>query len=233
MSAVYSAAARPEDNTASILLMEDETNVAKGLKLVLDEDGFQVDWAETGKRALELFQMKRYDLLLADLRLPDIDGLEVIKEVKHQQPQTGVIVITGYSTVNSAVEAMKLGAADYLQKPFTDDEVKAAIHEALAIEASFRPAPRVAAPPVVDLEALMVQKREVFRVLNRTADDKSFWQDLMDMRTEALDSYKLSSQARSAILRGDLQWIIDNVGELTQKQLLFIFQRQENEVLVH
>ena len=110
----------------------------------------QVDWAETGIRALELFHQKRYDLLLADLRLPDIDGIEVIKEVKQQQPQTGVIVITGYSTVNSAVEAMKLGAADYLQKPFTDDEVKAAIHEALAIEASFRPAPQVAAPPVVD-----------------------------------------------------------------------------------
>ena len=51
----------------------------------------------------------------------------------------------------------------------------------------------------------MVQKREVFRVLNRTADDKSFWQDLMDLRTEALDTYKLSPQARSAILRGDLQ----------------------------
>jgi hypothetical protein len=60
----------------------------------------------------------------------------------------------------------------------------------------------------------------------------AFWQDLMDMRTEALDTYQLSPQARSAILRGDLHWIIDNVGELTQKQLLFIFQRQENEVLI-
>ncbi len=232
MSAVYSVSEKPEEKMTKILLMEDETNVAKGLKLVLDEEGYQVDWAETGKRALELFHQKHYDLLLADLRLPDVDGIEVIKEVKHQQPQTGVIVITGYSTVNSAVEAMKLGASDYLQKPFTDDEIRAAIHEALAIEASFRPAPQVA-PLVVDPEAFVVQKREVFRVLNRTADDKAFWRDLMDMRTEALDTYKLSSQARSAILRGDLQWIIDNVGELTQKQLLFIFQRQENEVLVH
>lgn len=233
MSAVQPASVRSAVRTPTILLMEDETNVAKGLKLVLDEEGYQVDWADSGKRALELFHNKHYDLLLADLRLPDIDGIEVIKEVKHQQPQTGVIVITGYSTVNSAVEAMKLGAADYLQKPFTEDEVKVAIYEALAIEASFRPAPQVATPPAIDLEALMVQKREVFRVLNRTADDKSFWQDLMDMRTEALEAYKLSPLARSAILRGDLQWIIDNVGELTQKQLLFIFQRQESEVLLH
>jgi hypothetical protein len=106
------------------------------------------------------------------------------------------------------------------------------VQSSSAIEASFRPAPQIAAP-VVDQTALMVQKREVFRVLHRTAEDKTFWQDLMDMRTEALDTYQLSPQARSAILRGDLHWIIDNVGELTQKQLLFIFQRQENEVLIH
>ncbi|MBM4287422.1 MAG: response regulator [Deltaproteobacteria bacterium] len=232
MSAVHTAASRAAEQTPTILIMEDETNVAKGLKLILDEEGYQVDWADSGARALELFQQKQYDLLLADLRLPDIDGIEVIKEVKHQKPRTGVIVITGYSTVNSAVEAMKLGASDYLQKPFTDDEIRTAIHEALAIEATFRPAPQVAVP-VVNETALLLQKREVFRVLNRTADDKSFWQDLMDMRLEALDHYKLSPEARTAILTGDLRWINDNVGELTQKQLRFIFQRQQNEVLVH
>jgi DNA-binding NtrC family response regulator len=73
--------------------------------------------------------------MLADLRLPDVDGMEVIKEVRRQWPQTGVIVITGYSTVDSAIEALKLGASDYLQKPFTDDEIKAAINEALTARA--------------------------------------------------------------------------------------------------
>jgi DNA-binding NtrC family response regulator len=118
-----------------ILLMEDEVNVAKGLKLVLSEAGFEVDWAETGTRALELCRRKSYDLMLADLLLPDIDGLEVIKEVRQQRPRIGVIVITGYSTVASAVEAMKLGACDYLEKPFTDDEIKAAINKALIAKA--------------------------------------------------------------------------------------------------
>ncbi len=118
-----------------ILLMEDETNVAKGLKLVLGEAGYEVDWAETGKRALELFRQKRYDLMLADLLLPDVDGMEVIKEVRQQRPQTGVIVITGYSTVASAINAMKLGVFDYLEKPFTDDELKAAIIAALIARA--------------------------------------------------------------------------------------------------
>ncbi len=70
-----------------ILLMEDEVNVAKGLKLVLSEAGYEVDWAETGKRALELCRRKSYDLMLADLLLPDIDGLEVIKEVRQQRPR--------------------------------------------------------------------------------------------------------------------------------------------------
>lgn len=232
MSMLQPTAAVPAAKQPSILLMEDETNVAKGVKMVLDEEGFLVDWADTGQRALELCQAKHYDLFLADLRLPDLDGIDVIREVKHRQPQTGVIVITGYSTVNSAVAAMKLGAADYLQKPFTDDEIKAAIHDALTIEATYRPAPEVTAP-VFDLQAVLVQKREVFRVLNRATDDRAFWRDLMDMRTDALDGYVLSPQARAAILQGDLHWLLENVGELTQKQLRFVFQRQENEMLVH
>jgi DNA-binding response OmpR family regulator len=132
----WSATTEPQqDRMPQILLMEDETNVAKGLKLVLGEAGYEVDWAETGKSALELCRRKRYDLMLADLRLPDVDGMEVIKEVRRQWPQTGVIVITGYSTVDSAIEALKLGASDYLQKPFTDDEIKAAINEALTARA--------------------------------------------------------------------------------------------------
>jgi DNA-binding response OmpR family regulator len=114
-----------------ILLMEDETNVAKGLKLVLGEAGYKVDWAETGKRALELCRQKSYDLILADLVLPDLDGLAVIREVRQQWPETGIIVMTGYASVATAVDAMKLGAFDYLEKPFTDDEIKAAINEAL------------------------------------------------------------------------------------------------------
>lgn len=115
---------------AKILIMEDEVNVARGLQLVLGEAGFQVDWAETGQKALELCRHHQYDLLLADLVLPDRDGLDVIKTVRQHWPQTGVIVMTGYPTVASAVDAMKLGAFDYLEKPFTDDEIMAAVKAA-------------------------------------------------------------------------------------------------------
>jgi NADH-quinone oxidoreductase subunit E len=111
--------------------MEDERSVAQGLQMVLTEEGYAVDLATTGQSALDIFYTKGFDLLVADLKLPDIDGMEVIKKVKQGSPDTGVIVITGYSTVSSAVEAMKLGVCDYLQKPFTEDEIKSAVKDAL------------------------------------------------------------------------------------------------------
>jgi NADH:ubiquinone oxidoreductase subunit E/CheY-like chemotaxis protein len=114
-----------------VLIMEDEVSVAKGLGMVLSEEGYYVDLAMTGSSALDSFNQKMFDLLVADLRLPDIDGMEVIKQVKRRRPDTEVLVITGYSTVNTAVEAMKLGASDYLAKPFTDDEFLSAVKGAL------------------------------------------------------------------------------------------------------
>ncbi len=114
-----------------VLIMEDEASVAKGLGMVLSEEGYKVDLAMTGRSALDSFNQKIFDLLVADLRLPDIDGMEVIKQVKRRRPDTEVLVITGYSTVNTAVEAMKLGASDYLSKPFTEDEFLSAVKGAL------------------------------------------------------------------------------------------------------
>lgn len=117
-----------------ILIMEDEVSVAKGLEMVLTEEGYTVDLAMTGRSALDSLNRKIFDLLVADLRLPDIDGMEVIKQIKRRRPDTGVLVITGYSTVPTAVEAMKLGASDYLSKPFTEDEFISAVKIALNLE---------------------------------------------------------------------------------------------------
>jgi DNA-binding response OmpR family regulator/NADH:ubiquinone oxidoreductase subunit E len=111
--------------------MEDESSVAEGLKMVLNEEGYDVDLATTGQGALDSFGEKGCDLLVADLRLPDMDGMEVIKRVKGERPETPVIVITGYASVLSAVEAMKTGVVDYLPKPFTDEEFMARVDKAL------------------------------------------------------------------------------------------------------
>ncbi|MFC1857154.1 FAD-dependent oxidoreductase [Thermodesulfobacteriota bacterium] len=124
----YDASAKPK-----VLLVEDEVSVAKGLLMILGEEGYGVDWAMTGKSALDTFAHKDFDLLVADLRLPDMDGMEVIKRVKEAKPATEVIVITGYSNVSSAVDAMRVGAVDYLPKPFTEEEFMGTVERTLKV----------------------------------------------------------------------------------------------------
>jgi len=150
-----------------VLIMEDEVNVAKGLGMVLSEEGYKVDLAMTGRSALDSFNQKMFDLLVADLRLPDIDGMEVIKQVKRRRPDTEVIVITGYSTINTAVEAMKIGASDYLSKPFTEDEFLSAVRDALVTREWLAAAPAAAAleplpEDFVRLTDVMEQIRQSF-----------------------------------------------------------------------
>jgi len=126
-----------ESSWPQVLIMEDEASVAKGLGMVLSEEGYNVALAMNGRSALDSFNQKIFDLLVADLRLPDIDGMEVIRQVKRRRPDTEVLVITGYSTVTTAVEAMKLGASDYLSKPFTEDEFLSAVKGALVTKEFF------------------------------------------------------------------------------------------------
>jgi len=227
MTTIHEESVVGEKVAPHILVMEDDLTVAKGLEMVLTEEGYDVYLAGTGSLALEAFHQKRYDLLVADLRLPDIDGMEVIKKVKAEKPDTEVVVITGYGTAATAVEAMKLGAHDFLPKPFTEEQIKAAIGGALKgrVEEEAEPV----APDVRVAEGRLIQKREVIQALNRTTEDKAFWRDLMENGPLALEGYQLSSEAKAAIASGDLKWINENVGELTQKQLMFIYKRLEME----
>jgi PAS domain S-box-containing protein len=117
-----------------VLVLEDETFMAQRLELVLKEEGYGVCTTHTGLSALKTLGQRGFDLLITDLRLPDMDGMDVVKRVKEEQPDTQVIVITGYANIPSAIEAMKTGVADYLPKPFTDDELISSITEALSHE---------------------------------------------------------------------------------------------------
>jgi DNA-binding NtrC family response regulator len=212
----------------NILVMEDELSVAKGLEMVLSEEGYAVDLAMTGNAALERIERKGFDLLVADLRLPDIDGMEVIKHVKAHWPETGVVVITGYASVPSAVDAMKLGTFDYLPKPFTEDEIKAAVDGALKGRQSV-PSEEVIEKVERKEEEKLIQKREVTRVLQRTIQDAAFWKSLMERGSEALEGYQLSGEAKAAIASGDLQWIQEHIGTLSAEQLAFVYKRLERE----
>jgi DNA-binding response OmpR family regulator len=227
MTALHESIINNVDMPPSILVMEDDLNVARGLEMVLSEEGYQVNWAGTGALAMKAFNEKRYDLLVADLRLPDIDGMEVVKRVKADTPDTEVVVITGYGTTETAVEAMKAGVHDFLPKPFTDDQIKSAINEALVTQASRSGGSTVKMAETE--EEKLIQKREVSQVLNRTAEDSDFWKDLMENGSSVLEEYHLSTAAKAAIASGDLKWINENVGELTQKQLMFIYKRLERE----
>jgi YesN/AraC family two-component response regulator len=208
-----------------ILLMEDEVSMAKGLKMVLQEEGYDVDLAMTGQSALDKLSRRCFDILVADLRLPDIDGMDVIKEVKRKRPETVAIVITGYPSISSAVESVRIGVYDYLRKPFTEDELK------VAVEGALRKREEASLEEILvrTEKQRLIQKSEVIRVLNRTSEDLPFWHDLLEKGSKALIGYRLSLEAKGAIVSGDLNWIRQHVGELTKEQLRFLYKRLERE----
>jgi len=117
----------------SILIIDDEENIRKYLGQALAKDGFDVFTAEYGKEGLNLLVRKHIDIVLLDLNLPDINGLDVLKEIREVDVQSVIIIITAYGDINSAVEAMRLGAYDYLTKPFDIEDIKIVINKALKI----------------------------------------------------------------------------------------------------
>ncbi|RJP64825.1 MAG: response regulator [Candidatus Abyssobacteria bacterium SURF_17] len=208
-----------------ILLVEDEGNVAKGLQMVLNEEGYEVDIAMTGMTALKTFRGNGFNLVVADLRLPDIDGMDVLEQMSKEKPEIKMLIITGYPTVSSAVKAVKMGVLDYLRKPFTEDQFKTAVADAL----KSRQGASMEQLLVETEEGRLIQKREVIRVLDRTTKDAQFWAALMERGSEALKDYQLSKQAKAAILSGDIEWVRKHVGELSEEQVQFLRKRLERE----
>ncbi len=115
--------AEVENPKAKILCVDDEAIILDSFRKILVLDGYSIDTVEKGQEALHLVQSNHYDFLFTDLKMPEMDGVDVAKGVKHLRPDIDVIIITGYATVETAVEVMKFGAMDYVQKPFTEDEL--------------------------------------------------------------------------------------------------------------
>ena len=116
---------------ATILAVDDEPVVLDSFRRILVMAGYAVDTVETGKEAIGLVRKNDYDFVFTDLKMPEMDGIDIVKAVKHLCPDVDVIMITGYATVESAVEVMKHGAMDYVQKPFTADELIAFVNKSL------------------------------------------------------------------------------------------------------
>ena len=131
--APVSASARPAAGSARprILVVDDEASIRDLLAKTLALAEYDVDVAPDGRSALERMRLNPYDLLIADLKMPGMDGLTVIREAKRYKADLPVIIITGFSTESSAIEAVNLGVAGYLTKPFRVPQVLAAAAKAL------------------------------------------------------------------------------------------------------
>lgn len=117
---------------ADILVIDDEESMRDSCMQSLSRKGYNVETAEDGTKGLGKLKDKAYDLVILDMKMPGLNGMEVLKEIKRDNPDTIVIVITGYATIESAVEAMKQGAYDFIPKPFTPESLRMIVKRALS-----------------------------------------------------------------------------------------------------
>jgi len=114
-----------------ILVIDDELIVCESCQRILEEEGYEVETALSGEEAFKKMRENPFGIVITDLKMPGMDGMEVLKVFRREYPDTIIIMITGFSTVETAVEAMKLGAFDYIPKPFTPDEVSIVVKKAV------------------------------------------------------------------------------------------------------
>ena len=201
------------------LVIDDEQIVLDSVRKILTDADYEVDVSLSGREGLNQAIEKDYDVVLTDIRMPDIGGMRVLRDVKRAKPSLPVVIITGYASVKSAVQAMKLGAADYIEKPFTPDQLLKAVDAALDIAAT-------QTPEVQDL----IHKEEMIRVLERAASDSEFFTNLLEYASDALDEYDLTGPEKLALLTGDVEWIEEAIGPLTRSQRRWLDLRRSAEI---
>src|SRR6267143_5111369 len=121
----------PVAEPTTVLVVDDEESVATTIEAILRLDGHDVTAVTSGAEALRLLNERQFDVVLTDLRLADIDGVEVLKEVQRTAPETAAIMLTGYASLESAVAALRSGAYDYLMKPSDVEELRATVNRAI------------------------------------------------------------------------------------------------------
>ena len=201
------------------LVIDDEQIVLDSVSKILADENYTVDVSLSGREGRDWAIQGQYDIVLTDIRMPDIGGMRVLRDIKRAKPSLPVVMITGYASVRSAVQAMKLGAADYLEKPFTPDQLLKAVASALDI----------AATQVPEAQALM-HREEMIKVLERAASDSEFFTSLLEYAADALDEYDLTGPEKLALLTGDIEWIEKYIGPLTPLQRRWLEQRLNAEI---
>jgi len=201
------------------LVIDDEQIVLDSVSKILTDENYEVDVSLSGREGLNRAIQKEYDIVLTDIRMPDIGGMRVLRDVKRAKPSLPVVIITGYASVKSAVQAMKLGAADYIEKPFTPDQLLKAVNSALDMAAT--------KPPE---EQALIHKEEMITILERAASDSEFIAKLLYEGADALEEYDLTGPEKLALLTGDIEWIEKNMGPLKPNQKLWLEQRLSAEI---
>lgn len=118
-------------SNSRILIVDDEKNLRLTMTMCLEPLGYEIGTADNGEDALRQLDNQEFDLILLDIRLPGMDGLDVLRRVVKQHPDILIVMVSAHGTVESAVEAMKLGAVDFIQKPFTPHELRTIVQQVL------------------------------------------------------------------------------------------------------
>ena len=199
-----------------ILIVDDEPVVTSSCRRILVAEGDQVETADSGQEGLNQALCKQFDVVMTDLKMPDMDGMELVRKLRCERPETAIVVITGYGSVPSAVEAIKLGVTDYIEKPFSPQEIIKAIDRAHTATKGPKP---------VKIEAGMVRQ-----ILKRASTDQDFAQQLLYEGSHVLSGFPLSSQAKAAIVSGDIVWVEKECGELTPTERDWLERRLQAEI---
>ena len=156
----------------NILVIDDEQIMRDGCSRILSKDGWSVITAENGKQGLEEIQShpENIDVILLDLMMPGMSGMEVLDQVRTIDPNLLVIVITGYATVESAVEAMKKGAYDFIPKPFTPDQLRIVVRRALERRALQKEAEFLRRERERSLRDIATEKSKIKTIINCMGD---------------------------------------------------------------
>jgi DNA-binding NtrC family response regulator len=205
--------------TTRVLVIDDEQIILDSIRKILKEEDYDVDVSLSGRQGLDWALKKQYDVVLTDIRMPDIGGMRVLRDIKRAKPSLPVVMITGYATVQSAVQAMKLGAMDYLEKPFTPEKILEVIASSVD---------RAATQPLE--EQALIHKEGIKKVLERAASDSEFISNLLYKGVEALEGYDLTGPEKLALLTGDIEWIERYIGPLTPTQRRWLDQRLSAEI---
>jgi len=182
--------------TYKILVVDDEDTLRYFLRLHLEEKGYHVSEAADGATAMRLIAHNTFEVALVDLKLADMNGLEIMRHLRKTSPDTSVIILTAYATVNSAIEALRQGAHDYLTKPYETSELLASVADGIARRAASPPPRPADTSDILQAQDLELNRasRQVSRAgerVNLTPTEFDLLATLMSYPNQAIDALTL------------------------------------------